>query len=251
MKKRFAMSAALVAALSMVGAPAAFAQDDAAAEDPGPPPFPSMSDFGAVDVAEDVAGQSIEEWAHEMSLWMNGSKDHDVISTGDCTVGQGGDVFFLQNTWLGEVLVLDCTIPADTYILASPGGGFGFNTEPDETAEDLDNMGRLFSQFFSDPELIVDGRQVPVGPSSWIHREPFEFTIPENNIWDYPPGDTLAGYSGWYVMLEPLAPGDHTIILSDDSSAPARVTDDVVEYSTGTAYAVYNITVPEPDESAS
>jgi len=247
--KRYALSVALVAALSMVGAPAALAQDDAAAEEAapaegsGPPPMPTMADFGAVDRQLDVEGRSLEDWVHDMALWMNGSKDHDVISTGDCTVGQDGPVFFLQNTWLGEVLILDCTIPADTYIMASPGGGFGFNTEPDETAEDLNDMGLMFSQWFSDPEIIIDGQHVPVGPSSWIHREPFEFTIPENNIWDYPPGDTLAGYSGWYVMLEPLEPGDHTIILADDSSGPARVEDGEAIYTTGTAYAVYNITV--------
>jgi hypothetical protein len=248
-KMRFALSIAMVATLSMAGTSAVFAQDEAA-EDAGPPPMPTMADFGAVDRQLDVAGRSLEDWVHDMALWTNGSKDQDVLSTGDCTVGQDGPVFFLQNTWLGEVMVLDCTIPADTYILASPGGGFGFNTEPDETAETLNDMGLMFSQWFSDPELIVDGQHVPVGPSSWIHREPFDFTIPENNIWDYPPGDTLAGYSGWYVMLEPLEPGEHTIILADDSSGPATVDGDEVTYSTGTAYSVYKITVPEGDAEA-
>ena len=250
MKKRYALSVAMVAALSMVGAPAVLAQDDAAAEEPAPgidngmpPGFPTMADFGAVDRHMDVEGRPLEDWAHDMMLWMNGPADQDVISTGDCTAGQDGPVFFLQNTWLGEVLMLDCTIPADTYILSFPGGGFGFNTEEWETAEDLNNMGLAMSQWFSDPEVIVDGKHVPVGPSAWIHREPFEFTIPENNIWDYPPGDTLAGYGGWFVMLEPLEPGDHTIILADDSSGPANVRDDEVIYTTGTAYAVYNITV--------
>ena len=250
MKNRFALSVALAASMTMAGTSAALAQDEAEAEDTGMPPgLPTMADFGAVDRHVDVADRSLEDWAHDMMLWANGSKNNDVISTGDCTVGQDGPVFFLQNTWLGEVLVLDCTIPADTYILALPGGGFGFNTEEDETAEDLDDMGLLMGQWFSDPEIIVDGRQIPVGPSSWIHREPFEFTIPENNVWDYPAAglETLAGYGGWFVMLEPLEPGEHTIILADDSSGPAFVRDDEVIYSTGTAYAVYNITVPEPE----
>jgi hypothetical protein len=244
--KRFALSVALTASMTMVGGSAALAQDEAEAEDTGMPPgLPTMADFGAVDRQVDVEGRSLEEWAHDMMLWANGSKDHDVISTGDCTVGQDGPVFFLQNTWLGEVMVLDCTIPADTYILALPGGGFGFNTEDTDTVEGLDDMGLLMGQWFSDPEIIVDGRQIPVGPSSWIHREPFEWTTPENNVWDFPAGyETFAGYGGWFVMLEPLEPGEHTIILADDSSGPAFVRDDEVIYSTGTAYAVYNITVP-------
>ena len=250
MKKRYALSVAMVAALSMAGAPAALAQDEAAAEEAAPaegngmpPGFPTMADFGAVDRHMEVEGRPLEDWAHDMALWMNGAKDHDVIATGDCTVGQEGPVFFLQNTWLGEVMILDCTIPADTYILASPGGGFGFNTEEGETAESLHDMGLAMSQWFSGPELIVDGQHIPVGPSSWIDREPFEFSVPENNIWDAPSMDTLASYAGWYVMLEPLEPGPHTIVLADDSSGPARVEDDEVIYSTGTAYAVYNITV--------
>ena len=46
-------------------------------------------------------------------------------------------------------------------------------------------------------------------------------------------------------MLEPLEPGEHTIILADDSSGPAAVDGDEVTYSTGTAYAVYKVTVPD------
>ena len=203
-----------------------------------------MADFGAVDRHLDVEGRSLEEWVHDMALWMNGSKDHDVISTGDCTVGQDGPVFFLQNTWLGEVLIMDCTIPADAYILASPGGGFGFNTEPDETPEGLAAFGRQLGQFFNDPKIIVNGASVPVGPSAWIDPEPFEYDVPENNIFGgYPAGPVTAHYGGWWVMLEPLEVGEHVIILADDSISPVKDADGNVHYTEGTAYAVYDITV--------
>jgi len=250
MNKRIAMSAALAATLAMVGAPTAFAQDDAeaaaaesSAEEEGPL-FPSMEHFGAVNVAEETAGRTIEDWAREMILWMNAPIDQNALETGDCNIGQGGDVFFLQNTWLGTTIVEQCTIPAGTNILAFPGGGFGFNTEPDETPEGLKAFGRQMGQFFNDPKIIVDGKSVPVGPSAWVDTEPFDYEVPENNIFGgYPPGTVTAHYGGWFVMLEPLEVGEHTIILADDSINPVRDADGNVHYTEGTAYAAYEITV--------
>jgi len=247
-KKRFATSAALVAALSMVGMPTVFAQDDAAAEEPAAeeegPLFPSMEHFGAVNAAEPVAGKTLEEWAHEMVLWMNAPIDQNALETGDCNIGQGDEVFFLQNTWLGQSIIMECNIPAGAHILAFPGGGFGFNTEPDETPEGLAAFGRQMSQFYNDPKIIVDGTSVPVGPAAWVNAEPFDYEVPENNIFGgYPAGTVTAHYAGWFVMLEPLEPGEHIVIIGDDSIGPVKDVEGNVHYTEGTAYAVYDITV--------
>jgi len=251
MKYRTVLSAALALALT-VPATAVLAQDDApaeaeaeapAAEEEGPL-FPSMEHFGAINAAEPVAGRTLEEWARDMVLWMNAPIDQNALETGDCTVGQGEEVFFLQNTWLGQSIVMECTIPAGAHILAFPGGGFGFNTEPDETPEGLAAFGRQMGQFFNDPEIIVNGTSVPVGPSAWIDTEPFEYDVPENNIFGgYPAGPVTAHYGGWWVMLEPLEVGEHVIILADDSISPVKDADGNVHYTEGTAYAVYDITV--------
>ena len=257
MKSNRFLSAALAMALTLSGTSVALAQDDAdaaadepAAEEEGPL-FPSMEHFGAVNAGELVLEKTLEEWAKEMVEWMNSPIDQNAVELDDCNVGQGDDVFFLQNTWIGQSMIQECTIPAGAYILAFPGGGFGFNTEPDETPEGLRAFGRQMGQFFNDPLITVDGKSIPVGPSAWVDPEPFEYMVPENNIFGgYPAGPVTAHFGGWFVMLEPLAAGEHTIVLSDDSLAPVKDADGNVHYTESTATATYDITVVGGEEEA-
>ena len=247
MKKRFAMGVAMVAALSMVGAPAAFAQDVAPAEEPTGggegPLFPSLEHLGAVSAAEPVAGKTLEEWAHELMLWAQAPADQNAMESGDCSLDQGDEVFFLQNTWFGQTAIIDCTIPAGAYILVNPGGGFGLNTLPEETPEELKAFGRQMSQFQYDPEVIVDGVHVPVGPAAWVDTEPFDWTPPEGH-WSGHTDPTTAHYAGWFVMLEPLEPGvPHTIVLSDDTIGPVEDADGNIHYTESTATSVFDVTV--------
>ena len=39
----------------------------------------------------------------------------------------------------------------------------------------------------------------------------FNLTLPEDNIWGEPPGPDKAITQGWWIMLKPLPPGEHTL----------------------------------------
>jgi hypothetical protein len=92
--------------------------------------------------------------------------------------------------------------------------------------------------------------------------DPFTLDMPEDNLFGMPAGETTWQTMGWFVMLEPLAPGKHTIVISDDLLETAVAPQDI-DPETGVlnqefapvgtpiqATAFFDITVPEGDEEA-
>lgn len=264
MKKRFAMSAALAAALSMVGMQAALAhhdEDSAAAEEPECIyclDVLQSKDFGVVPMGELVAGEPISHWAHLADEWFLGMPvDQHYGPQQDCQASQGGPVFFLQNGPFGRTSHFECEIQPDQYVLITPGGGM--SSSPDEPAESLVAQTLHNSMFMNNPRVNINGTDFPVGGSTWIVGEPFSFQLPENNILGAPAEEITVHTAGWYVMLEPLSPGTHSIVVSDDWLAPAYAPWDV-DAETGVlneefvpvgspvkAAAVFDITVPDPE----
>jgi len=261
-KKRFALSVALVAALSIAGTPAIFAQDDAAPADDGPglggfelEPV-SASDFGLVPHSATVAGESRAHWIGQLEDWFALTPfDEHYGPQGDCQAAQDGPVFFLSNVPFRMFATYDCVIEPDKHILINIGGGFGFGDEPEDTLEvvynnALDNSFAVFNPF-----LIVDGEQIPVGGSSWYQPEAKVLDLPEGNLFGAPAGPYNSSGNGWYLMLEPLEPGQHTILIGDETVTPAIKADfgvvaDPPErgFETLTAYVAFDIEVPGGDD---
>lgn len=259
MKKRITLGVALAATLSLVSTAAVVAQDEQ------PPyslePF-APGDFGAVSITEQVDGQPITYWIERAGewFWLPPMSEHPGVQ-GDCQLGQGGPVFFLHNVRFGTAQVFDCTIGTDQHILVSPGGGFGFNTEPDETPEGLYQMSIDNSMTITDPEVVVDGRSIPMGGSTWYQRDPYALDLVEGNLFGYPAGEVTAVSNGWWVMLAPLEPGPHTVVISDTTLMPAISPGDIDPSGlvvgdpspvgeTARATAVFNITVEDAGASA-
>ena len=266
MRFRFPMSAALVAALTMVGGTAALAQDDEAEPvEEGACPYCldvlDSEDFGVVPMGELVAGEPISHWARQADEWfLSMPFDEHYGPQNDCQASQGGPVFFLQNGPFGMTSHFTCEIQPDQYVLLQPGGGA--STSADEPAEDLLAQTLHNSMFITNPRVIVDGTEIQVGGSTWISNDPFTVELPEGNILGMPAGEVTTHTGGWFVMLEPLAPGKHTVVLSDDWLAPAIAPWDVdaesgvlnEEFapigSTVQAWATFDITVPGGEEEA-
>jgi hypothetical protein len=80
------------------------------------------------------------------------------------------------------------------------------------------------------PSVTVDGQSLPV---SEVETPLLNIVLPEHNIFDDPPGTQPAGTTGlsvghgWAVLLHPLAPGTHTIVI--DGSVPLIKTDIIVQ----------------------
>ncbi len=123
MKKRFAMGAALVAAISMVGSTAVFAQDDEmGSEEDGTCLYCidvlDAGDFGVVPMGELVAGEPISHWVRKRDEWFLGTPfDEHYGPQNDCQALQGGPVFHLSNGMFGATAHYECEIQPDQYVL--------------------------------------------------------------------------------------------------------------------------------------
>jgi hypothetical protein len=264
-KKRVTLSVAMVAALSIVGTPAIFAQDDEAAAEPEgkglggyelEPIVPG--DFGLVAHSALVEGEDRAYWIEQLEDWfaLTPFPVH-YGPQGDCQAAQDGPVFYLSNIPFGMFEIYNCTIEADKHILINVGGGFGFGDEPEDTLEAVADMALDNSFAVFDPLLIVDGQEIPVGGSAWHTREAKVLDLPEDNLFGVPPGEYNGSGNGWYVMLEPLEPGRHTILIGDETLEPViraefgEVSDPPTRgWETKSALIAFDIDVPDPAAAA-
>jgi hypothetical protein len=66
------------------------------------------------------------------------------------------------------------------------------------------------------PSVTVDGTAEAV---SGVVTGPLNLVLPANNIFGLPAGSTgLSAAHGWVVLLHPLAPGTHTIVIRSGTS---------------------------------
>ncbi|MFV2064160.1 MAG: hypothetical protein ACC726_11720 [Chloroflexota bacterium] len=261
MNKRFTSGVALAAVLTIIGSGAVLAHEGD--ENPLALTPLSASDFGVLPNTATVDGQPITSWIEKYDDWFQQTPGGEhYFSTGECQGGQGGPVFFLGNVSFGTTQVFDCTIEPGQNILLSPGFGFGFDDETGDSLEVVYDTGLDNAMMLFNPKLIIDGRPVPFGGSTWFDRGAYTMDLVEGNLFGAPAGAYNAASNGWYMMLEPLESGKHTIIMSDEILRPVISTDDVdgdtrvvVEDPHGvgetiTATAVFNITVPDLEAAA-
>jgi hypothetical protein len=130
----------------------------------------------------------------------------------DCAQAQNqsGPVWFLTGTTGGSV-ERTCTIPEGKAILF-PVLNFGnFRSAPTETEEDLRTTTKVQADKAAVLEASIDG--VPLQDLQNYRAESplFNVTFPEGNILGVPAGSTEGVSDGYWVMLQPLPAGEHTI----------------------------------------
>jgi hypothetical protein len=59
--------------------------------------------------------------------------------------------------------------------------------------------------------VSVDGHEIPDLQKYWFESRLLNFILPEGNIWAVPPGNANEYVGGYYVMLQPLEPGNHVL----------------------------------------
>jgi hypothetical protein len=172
----------------------------------------------AVPPGGDPLGVPYGEWGQRWWQWLISTPSTtNPIVTGDCQAGQAGDVFFIPHTFPGESTTVACAIGPDQWVLASAGGVIWDNADGCcETAEDFVAAIEADRPTFSNPAVIVDGVEVPDIESYYVMSPLFEAEYIEDNIFGYEPATHDAMVGGWFVMIPPLAPGEHTIVVRDD-----------------------------------
>lgn len=168
------------------------------------------------------SGKSYSQWAATWWKWAleNPASTNPLLDKGECSVGQKGRVWFIGGTFSGEAVVRDCTVPPGTSLFFPLINSFygAFTTDPPE--QRTEKFVRDQVACTAPPTLLqaeIDG--VPVKkPSQYFEKSPlFNVQLLTDNIYGVDqtviPELRLSPSvdEGYYLFLEPLKPGKHTI----------------------------------------
>jgi hypothetical protein len=203
---------------------------------------------GVVPIDSKPLGKSYGEWAAEWWKWGLGipgtgpnatSSPYNPLLGGPCEVGQSGKVWFLAGV-MGSTtgtVYRTCTVPKDTSLFFPLINGFAgafLNDYPENRLLAYIRTGATWCKDggpVTFVEVKIDGNDVK-NPNQYYEQSPFfEFQLPLDNIfgtvntldptpmtdpnapnnvaykmWVSPTAD-----SGYYLFLNPLKPGSHTI----------------------------------------
>jgi hypothetical protein len=189
-------------------------------------------------------GRSYGEWAEAWQQWAIGipASSHPLFDTGPADTGQSGPVFFLGGKFCA-IYATNCgtnnvtrtiTIPAGKAILV-PVMNAEFSTvetgsgdsNSDKAVKDINGLRKLAAEWTdADKKLAldVDGFKFTNLASFRVQSPAFQFYLPADDIFTaigegtFTPGYYFPGVDdGYYVMLQPLPVGKHTIHLHGEN----------------------------------
>ena len=166
-------------------------------------------------------GQPYPQWSAKWWQWtMSIHKEQDPNAndpTGQkCSVNQNDpNVWFLLGISSGSA-VLNCNIPQGRAILTSilSGECDYLSDKSLKTEADLSKCAKSGIEGAT-MQVAVDGMVLKNLQAYWVESPILSLTIPADNIWGVPyVGTTQAKVLGYYLFLEPLSLGRHTIHIS-------------------------------------
>jgi hypothetical protein len=176
-----------------------------------------------------VSGATLGQWSARHWQWTVGipigrNPGHDV--TGErCGTNQDGPVFFLPSNFP------PCVIPSDR-IISVPVVAAECSTAEQppffgETEAELRACAGEEADRYAVLIVRVDGEMVPDIGAYRAPSPPFTVMLPENNVLGSAPGPARAVADGYHLLLAPLAPGPHEIMvhveLADGTVLPDKV----------------------------
>src|SRR5262245_48298847 len=188
--------------------------------------FAGDSNPGVAPPTSSPHGKTYGEWAAEQAKWgmaiplgVNPANDPD---GSQCAINQAGPVWFLAGTFNGSAS-RNCTIPAgkaiffplDAYFDDYPCPDPNFRPAPGQSLEAfLIADAKTFVDPVNELEADLDGRVFTDLFSYRAHSRLFPFTAPislhdvDGCVTGSP---QLAVVDGYWLFLEPLSPGEHTL----------------------------------------
>jgi hypothetical protein len=169
-----------------------------------------------------VLGKTIGEWSAKWWQWALAiPRSTNPMLGGDCEQGQRGPVWFLTGVWGGGTDPdRSCTIPRGKYILFSIANSIWIQTPfdpPNYTETDYrKEASKGPASLAGELVATLDGNPIIFNPKTPIIRSQspvFTVSFPPENVFDTDP-QFLTGpivSDGFWVMLPPLSPGEHTL----------------------------------------
>ncbi len=156
-------------------------------------------------------GIPIEEWLVKHTQWLF-QTPYDVHPGGTytpekCSSSQSGPVWYLTLITEGNEQ-RTCTIPSDKAILLPILVGF---------CSEWDSKGKTITECAKEGNehgvisATVDGKAIKDIKSYRTQSPIFNITVPENNVIGDTPGSGKGNTEGFFLFLEPLSPGNHTV----------------------------------------
>jgi hypothetical protein len=162
------------------------------------------------------------QWAESIPKENNPAADE----TGQkCSQSQNGPVWYLAGT-RGGPAVRDCTIPAGKAILFPIiNGECSYAEFPSiKTESELRACAKADQDKVRSIEATVDGVKLKDLQKYRVQSPLFSITLPKDNVLGLEPQTTQAVGDGYYIILQPLSSGKHTVhfsgVLGDPSSSP-------------------------------
>ena len=165
-------------------------------------------------------GKSLAEWAAEWWQWALGqpvATNPLVDQTGaQCANDQSGKVWFLAGTTGGSV-DRTCAVPTGTALFFPIVNVVtcAFPTDPPEQQTEAFLRGQVnpLAQGATNLSLTIDGVAVEDVERFYTESALFGMVLGPDNLFGLPAGQVIdpCADAGYYVMLPPLPPGEHTI----------------------------------------
>jgi hypothetical protein len=193
-------------ALLLLGLVTAHRADVAAADNPGVYPL-----------SEKVGGKSYAEWTAAWWQWaLSPPKGENPIvdNAGKFSErGQSGPVWFLAGNFGGKV-TRKCSVPAGKVIFFPVLNQLGHDRSDTAEEKDLRAFATTVADSARDLEVIADGKALKDVKKYRVASALFTVQGPakaEDEVFPGIAGKHKAVSDGYWIMLKPLAPGEHVI----------------------------------------
>ncbi|MGD0696992.1 MAG: hypothetical protein ABSB82_19415 [Terriglobia bacterium] len=196
-------------------------------------------DAQVIDTNSVAYGKTFSEWSAQWNQWADSIPvaQHPLFDNGDCSVGQSGPVWFLGGKFCGGgncisyTVVRTCNLPSGKAlyfpVIDYEDSALEQSVNEHPGVEAYQQIGTLRSvtsgiEGASGLSCEIDHKPIPHFPERFsVQSTAFGFTLPTDNLFAamYPPpnnnfeaGTYFPGVDdGYYVMLAPLPPGNHTL----------------------------------------
>jgi hypothetical protein len=166
---------------------------------------------------------SAEWWQWALSIPTSVNPQLDITDGRNAVVGQRGSIWFLAGIFGGGTATRTCSVPQGTALFFPVINGVGINTpnvcgSSQESVNEVRNDAAMQIAGAANLSVTLDGVAITIPPR--VESKVFAVALPEDNVFNSlcgGPGSVPAGvYSpaagdGFYVLLDPLSVGNHTL----------------------------------------
>ena len=187
-------------------------------------------------VNSSINGTSFKDWTEKWWQWfVSIPKKHnhnmenalgDKYEPVECSFQQdpASPVFFVPYVMKEKgqpAAEATCNVPEGKTVMLGIDNGWMDTGDPRTKGADAKTLASYVQEtniYPTEFDITLDGKPIPLTNEEKyrVLTDPFNMTFPEvvspeDAMWDEPPGTYMAVADGWYLMLKPLSPGEHTL----------------------------------------